>query len=637
MIELLKKIQIEINTIDNELAKEDKTLDFYNNFFRENNCTTLEKAATIDKCNLLIALVLRNNPYLSYEEVSDAIYAIRTIPEKFDAQTTAELLNTLDQFELFDNHNEVIDSLTTKRSFTLVDLFKKGGPLIAAMLKLSEALGTTPEDFAKFLKLYYKEKDKIAESLATVMVLQEVLEDKELHQQMLSFVGEDLGIKIKDKQKQKLISKKIQDDYKTNIIMQPIREAEAYAKSLEQKERTRKRNLSKEKSMYEQLEKTLYEALQGGEIRNASSLVGKIENSKIKLQALKVIYQHNAKVYQNLLKEYQTLAANDSSHYQILLEKYGISPETYDVGTIMSNSIEEVELILKQLTKLSITNPDDLVFLLQTTTLESANNITSLIERGIITTNLIFTCADILNPTSKEYEDFMRNLSLLQTKKINPHYLSASELVFITPHQNLQENINTLEEYNLIQFMRTNLNCSFLSQSTLAPAIDTLIELGYEKNLEESLELLNYKDRFNRLKVLKTLNIPLTTTDELIEVLTTEKFFIPDNAIENYIYNVVDYNLPKTIALLKEPKKKKADIASLTEFESTERAYSFDGVIISKNKVARNLSMVASTRNKIDRLLYGIVKDSTLTDEEITKIQKSLTQKKSNSPVKQKL
>ena len=44
--------------------------------------------------------------------------------------------------------------------------------------------------------------------------------------------------------------------------------------------------------------------------------------------------------------------------------------------------------------------------------------------------------------------------------------------------------------------------------------------------LEEDIELLNYANRFKRLQVLKALNMPVSSKEELLSVLATEKFFI---------------------------------------------------------------------------------------------------------------
>ena len=217
----------------------------------------------------------------------------------------------------------------------------------------------------------------------------------------------------------------------------------------------------------------------------------------------------------------------------------------------------------------------------------------------------------------------MRNLNLISKKKLNPHYFTESEEVLILPSQVFTTNLSVLEDYSLLPNIKTGMNLSFLKGEDLAEGIDTLLELGYEKNLEECLELLNYKDKFERLKVLKTLNIPVADTQTLIEVLTTEKFYIPDNEIPNYIYSASSYYMPKNIVEVEEPKKKVSDVTRLSTFSNTERTYSFDGVLISKNKVHRNLSHILATGKPTERIIYGV-----LNDEEVSKVKTSLAPQK---------
>ena len=455
-----------------------------------------------------------------------------------------------------------------------------------------------------------------------------------MHYQMIREISEEEGAKIKSKVQDKWVSELVRDDYNIANLLKPIVDARNEYHRLEQEQRNRQRHLSKCKAIYETLETNLYKALQSGEVKNIDALLKKVPSDEIRLAILKLVYRHNQEIYQKLSEEYKTLAANDASHYQVLLAKYGISPENYDVGTVMENSIEDLTKMLDILSKLKIVSPEELLLIIQNSNLETVNNIQGLTERGIITSNLLVQNQSLFNPSSKAYEDFMRNLSLINKKKINPHYFTQTEEVLVTPHQVFDASFKTLEDYNLLSNIKTGMNLSFLTGEDLAKAIDTLLELGYERNLEECLELLNYKDKFDRLKVLKELNIRVSSTEELIEVLTTPRFYVPDAQIENYIYNAAEYNLPRGIAAISEPKKKVSEMSRLSQFSATERTYSFNGVLISKNKVHRNLSRIVG--KPTDRLIYGVLKGSSLTDEEVSQVKACLTPQKTTRVVNQK-
>ena len=119
---------------------------------------------------------------------------------------------------------------------------------------------------------------------------------------------------------------------------------------------------------------------------------------------------------------------------------------------------------------------------------------------------------------------------------------------------------------------------------------------------------------------MKALNHEISSKEELLGILSSEKFFVPDTEIKNYIYNSVPYNLPSNVEPLEEPKKKNPDLTRLTEYESTPRTYVINGVIFSKNKTARNLSLIETSGKTSDRLLYGLLKDTILTDEEFASV-----------------
>ena len=144
----------------------------------------------------------------------------------------------------------------------------------------------------------------------------------------------------------------------------------------------------------------------------------------------------------------------------------------------------------------------------------------------------------------------------------------------------------------------------------------------------EKLELLNYKDNFNRLRLLKALNIPVSSTEELEQILTTDKFFVPDHAIDDYVYNAVLYKLPKPIS--EQPSKRTLDLSRLSQYQTSERAYTIGGVIISKNKVESNIAASKQFRKPSDRLLYGILAGSTLTDQEVASIKRTLSPRHSH-------
>ena len=629
MINILRMISKEKLRIEQELLEEDERLTFYQKFFKENKTSTLTDAINLNHSDLALAIIINMEPTLSVEEAKEVVYGNRDIFENLNFESISELVRLIDGLandpELYE---DIKKAATTGADQKFLSKFKKESQMASMIRMLTDSMDTTPQLFFDFVDMFIENSEAFVIALSTVATLKDIREEKEMHYQMIQGLCEEEGAKIKRKVQDKWVSEMVRDDYKIANLLKPISDARNEYHHLEQEQRNRRRHLSKCQVIYESLETNLYKALQSGEVRNVETLLKKVPSEEIRVAILKLVYKHNQEIYKSLSEEYRVLAANDASHYQVLLAKYGISPEDYEVGTVMENSIEDLESILKLLAKLSITNPTEILSVIQNTNLETVTNIQGLTERGIITSKLLTEHQSILNPNSKEYEDFMRNLSLISKKKLNPHHFTSAEEVFVTDHESFTSSIKTLEDYELLSNIKSGMNLSFLKDSNLSESIDLLLELGYESNLEECLELLNYKDKFDRLKVLKELNIPASSTATLIDILTTDKFYVSDSEISNYIYNAAPYNLPRGIVAVEEPKKKVSDVSRLSAFSNTSRTYSFDGVVISKNRVHRNLSHILATGKPTDRLVYAVLNGATLNDEEVSKVKTSLAPQK---------
>lgn len=637
MINILRMINEEKNLIDKELSKpDDERIVFFQNFFKKYKASTLSGAMKTPTHELAIAIILQRIPSLSVEEVTQAICNTKAIFDKDDENN--EQLSTLvmkfaDEPAMYRRIKKILEA---EEDYSLSSLLKKDGQLAIVVRHFLLDANIEPENFFTLVELYAKHRQVFCEALAILDVLKEIERDQEFHNAMIRLIGEDAGIKVKNKDREKEVRKMIGKDYNIDLLLEPLTSASKACVEYELSRKDHQKTLGRNKKIYEALESELYQAIQKGEVTNISNMLKKVPSEKIRLAILKLVYTHNQEIYKQLTSEYQTLSANDASQYQILLERYGISPDSYEVGTVMENSIDNLTEMLEILSRLSITASQGLLTILQSSDLETVENIFALAERGIITGDLLTNHLGIFNPSSKDYENFMRNLDVINKQKLNPHYFTASEEMLTLPHQRFASSMKVLEEYELLSNLKTGMNLSFLKEEDLAPAIDTLLELGYEKNLEESLELLNYRDKFNRLRVLKALNIPVSSTEELIEVLTTPKFYVQDTEIPNYIYNAAQYHLPSNIVEVTEPKKKLSDVQKLSSFSETDRTYSFNGVLISKNKVHRTLSHVLATGKPIDRLKYGVLKDSILTDEEVLKVVAALTPQKTTVAAKTK-
>lgn len=391
----------------------------------------------------------------------------------------------------------------------------------------------------------------------------------------------------------------------------------AYYEKLKSEKRAIERNKEKELQALENLEKQLPLILkENQEITTIKDLLNRITSKEIRLNALRIVYLHNKSIYEELFKEYKKLSSNKKSKYKRLLNDYDINVKEETISYIMLNSLEDVKTILSTLTKLGITNPNTLLNTLTRTNLNTINNILTQINKGIISKELVINNPSLLCFTSIEYKNFTENLNYLQEKNLNPHYFRSNQSLLLENSKTIKASFEILENYDLLLSLKTGIDCSFLINEDLELGIDLLLELGYESFLEESLSLLNYQNNFKRLLVLKSLNIPVTSLEELENVLKTDKFLIPDSKIDDYIYNATPYN-PKEI----ESENDITQIDILEDFSNTKRTYLIGGILISKNKFKRNFT---TNNTNIDSIFYSIIKDSYLSDEEVSSIRNVL-------------
>lgn len=394
----------------------------------------------------------------------------------------------------------------------------------------------------------------------------------------------------------------------------------AYYEKLKSEKATIERNNEKELQALENLQEQLPLLLkQQDEITTIKTLLNRITSKAVRLNALRLIYLHNSSIYKQLFEEYKKISANKKSKYKRLLNDYNLNISEEQITYIMLNSLEDVKTMLNSLTKLGITNPNTLLNILTRSNLNTVNSILAQINRGYISSELVLSNPKLFYFNSKEHQNFFKNLNYLEEKNINPHYFRNNQGLLLEDSTIIKTNFEILENYDLLLSLKTGIDCNFLINKDLELGIDLLLELGYESFLEGNLSLLNYQTNFKRLVVLKSLNIPITSMDELEVVLKTDKFLIPDSKLDDYIYNATIYNLPKVETQNNDQISE--DILSI--FSKTKRTYEIGGVLVSKNKVRRNLLAIGNNENT-DSIFYSVINNSYLSDKEITAIKNVL-------------
>lgn len=628
-LELIKLIEERKRKLENERDYENPEVKFCQEYQERYPTRELEHITEMDLCDLFIAIYRSHNIAISFEELHDFVsknkQLIRTVN---DRDTIIKLFSELDmlmdtgEFEKIQEYQkqdcivESLSELATTEYFASL-IFKT---VVETITDLGDDY-----DLYSLMEMYKQDGLEIFKVKAAVSSISELKEAIEDYEYTLSVTEHRTNKTIDKKTSDKIKRGYLEKFFDIQAINAYISDALKYTERVLSNEKKRKRTITKELSIYDNLEGILCSISEKDEITEIDKLLEKLSDESIRAGVLRYIYEHNDKIYSNLQTEYNQLSASSSSHYKVLLTNYGISSDQYDVSTIMDKSLDELTQMLEKLNKMGITGPKLLLRIIQNGNLEVTTYIESLLEKNIISKEFIITNFNVFATGSDELSALRTNIEFLREKGLNVHYLRASQEMFLLEPQQLEASIKVLEDYDLTNSMKTGMKCDFLQYEDLKEVIDVLLELGYEKNLEEKLELLNYKDKFERLRLLKELNIPITTVEELIDVVSSDKFMMPDGEISSYIYNAVDYMKPQVkIATVHDIDGTVLD--QLEKFSETKRTYSFDGILISKNKVKRNISNLSAETNKEDRIIYSIVNGSILSDEEFGTVDNLIRQ-----------
>lgn len=141
---------------------------------------------------------------------------------------------------------------------------------------------------------------------------------------------------------------------------------------------------------------------------------------------------------------------------------------------------------------------------------------------------------------------------------------------------------------------------------SLEDVLDKVLELGFEDYLVEDLDLLN-EVNWDRIYVLRAMNYPIDTKEDLLSILHSSSFFVSDDKLDSYIPNIVPY-YDHTIY-------GEYSLEALEEYRQGSRLYNVSGVLLSKRRILRHLSVS-------NDLFQSAIQGSVLSHDEVSTIEK---------------
>lgn len=632
-----KNIEDTIIQLEKEMNFKDSQEEFIRLFLSNNSFQGINSVDNIDLIDLFIARFISvcENKKISYEEIKDITYRNSIVFTELNSPTFNSLFNVISYVATEVDLDELYNFFKHegKMSFDFKNLFaaKEKYASIMTLSNFEKKHNCDILSLVKLTKQFYYETRTAISLVHAAIELKEIVE---MYKDDLSLYKDILNIKMSERNSSKAIKENIKSDYDISTYETEMVNLRDYCVETINKEEARQRELRKQINNYRVIQ-TWMDKLdsQKRESKTAISIdpsVMRITSDSIRLDILKTIYLENLKTAQELKEIHQNLSENSTNHYKKLLKKYNIVLSEDEISFNMS--VNDLENALGILKKVNITDPKTLLKITQSSSLETITDLCSYINRGLLNTKFILENIDLFS-NSHKLSSLKENIEYLQEEKISTTYIQKMRDVLLEKPDLLRKNILVLKEHSLLKFYKKAKSYHFLQAIDLEDKVDIMLELGYEKNLEENLDLLNYtKDDYKRLEVLKRLNIPLNNTEEIEKVLNNSNFIISNDDLDNYISDFSNYPILDGEEISKTKWMEKLDINQ--DENSTSRVYSFQGLLISKNKIKKEMATIDKETLTVSDQFQCLTKNKLLSQEDYFKIKNLISSNKVSDTVK---
>lgn len=620
---LKEYLEAKCKNITTTINEKDEELNYLDDFFSTNSLTHIKDFAYIDEKKFFVSYIISNSNEHTIEELErifDDHQDELLSPYGLDIGAFLSTIIRQDSDEFYD---EILKCLETGKKpklprKKLFDIETTTQNLLLKILLSDEELARQQ---LSMLKLYKKEPEIVVEVLNLIQASKELKQELEDIEVAKELYEEHIHGHVRNREHKENINRMIKTSFNTKAILEDIQSIKNYRTKKDKEKKVQEREGRKLVNVYQNLITSLELELKKDEIVNYKTLINKITDPKIRLEVLKIVYSHNIKNYQTLEETYIELEQNSTAKYHALLVEYNLDKEDYSIELIMRNSYSSVKTILETLKKMHINQPEVLTYIIQETNLERLEKVKELHEKNILTTKSISEHKELLSTREDDYLILETNLQLLQDKKVNALSFTFDINSLLTKTQQFKTNVDTLEEYHLLNKVTNEIDLAFISQKNLNKKIDMILELGYEEYLVEDLTLLNYDTtKWKRLQILKTLNIPVDSKDELEEILESQNFMVDDSIIDQYIFTVEQ---PKDETEEEKLEKFKGTILETLDEgnNNTTRTIKINDIILSRNRINRNLESIPDDESiTTEQLMTAIVKDSIIDRDDYQKI-----------------
>lgn len=327
------------------------------------------------------------------------------------------------------------------------------------------------------------------------------------------------------------------------------------------------------------------------------------------------------------LKLVELTPKDDKNKVINALKKHGLSIDSFNNPNIIVEmcNYETVTGILKELRgsglDLNILAKHGLDRIICYSSVAIVSNIMRLLNNGVVTKEFIEKNPQIFfdNLEQDNYSNLCLNAELFRKEKINFHSENYN------PNILLRKNALNKLIKELSKIYETN-DLEVYNNPKVFSLIDLLIELNVDYS-QLDLENINGYDIDlikKRLLIASNIGIELISNNKLNKsIVTGERYLIDDEELDEYIIDEVGFNIPDEILTkLKSNPRLMISNDNVLDNYLDEQIYNIEGIIISKNKVLRNIkALEIENISDEDKLFYAIIYNSFLNHEEIRKLK----------------
>lgn len=622
--EVLLKIKEYALNLEKELSTTTDEIKFFENIQENYSLMQLEKIKEIAPADFALLYLNAANKDIPFEEIKNIIMKNKGIFTENTLEKVAHLINLITENVEKDRLESLKNYLVPNRTPKIKDAFSKKFYHAKKMDILLSTFDEKPEDFSLLVDLILKDPETNVDALVLSYFMRLIKEEwKEINSHIDAFEIEN-NVKLTEHERRKNILENLKANYKIPAFETKLQVITDYYYSVINQAKIANRKKKNSFIACSNFEKKYNNETQKEEITNIDLLIDNIPDEELRLEILKLIYQHNLPYYENLAKEHQQLSNNSILNYKSLFQEKSISIDDATLDVIRCNPLEDVKEMLNILTRMEITDKDFLITVLKISDLKTLFELNELRMKGFINKEFLINKPNLFAKENDDLSVLKKNIENLQEKNISPMHLAKDPAAFLVPNKQFNKNINILESYSLLNSLKTSETHIFLLDDNLELKLDTILELGLENYLEEDLSLLNLPITvWKRVKIVQELNFPIENKESLIDILTTTNFFISDEQLDDYIFSTPSNSTQPIVEKTVESTKEELEI--LKQFSNTSRTYKVNGIIVSKNKVARSLaSMKSSDLSLEEQVLNALLQGTTLDEEEYQTVKNNL-------------